>query len=219
MTDARKALDLLGQRRLVAIARGVPAQALPPLALALKAAGVALLELTLDPLAKDPGADLRERLGALEAFAGADFLLGAGTVLSPEDVRAAHEAGARFIVSPHADEEIIRETKALGMLSVPGGRTPTEILRAWRAGADVVKVFPLLPEEADSLRVLRGPLPHIPLLPTGGITLSSIQGFLDAGAYAVAAGEALLPATLVRAGDWASIRALAERFVRIAGRA
>jgi 2-dehydro-3-deoxyphosphogluconate aldolase / (4S)-4-hydroxy-2-oxoglutarate aldolase len=120
-------------------------------------------------------------------------LVGAGTVLTAGEAEMAIAAGARFVLSPSLDIETIRITKKLGAVSIPGAFTATEVLAAWRGGADIVKVFPAS-VGANYLRDLRGPLPQIPLMPTGGVNLQNIREFRAAGAVAYGIGSALVPA-------------------------
>ncbi len=148
--------------------------------------GVRLLEITLN----SPGA-----LGAIRQVAatmGDRLLVGAGTVLTPEEAAAAIGAGARFILSPSLDIATIQETRRFGAVSIPGAFTATEILSAYRNGADIVKVFPAS-VGVHYFRDLRGPLPQIPLMPTGGVNLDNIREFQKAGAVAFGIGSALVP--------------------------
>ena len=146
------------------------------------AGGLCLLEITLTT----PGA-----LNAIRALAGDDELtVGAGTVLTIEDVRRVADAGGRFAMSPVLDPEIVAEAHRLGLLAVPGGGTATEILAAHGTGAHLVKVFPSGPLGGpEFLRKVRGPLPHIPLVPTSGPTADNLGDYLDAGAVAVGMGS------------------------------
>jgi 2-dehydro-3-deoxyphosphogluconate aldolase/(4S)-4-hydroxy-2-oxoglutarate aldolase len=124
---------------------------------------------------------------------GDRLLVGAGTVMTPAEAELAIDAGAKFILSPSLDVETIQVTKELGAVSVPGAFTATEILMAWRNGADIVKVFPAS-VGPSYLRDLRGPLPQIRLMPTGGVNLNNIREFRAAGAVAFGIGSALVPA-------------------------
>ncbi|MCA9751739.1 MAG: bifunctional 4-hydroxy-2-oxoglutarate aldolase/2-dehydro-3-deoxy-phosphogluconate aldolase [Gemmatimonadetes bacterium] len=144
--------------------------------------GLPLLEITLTT----PGA-----LEAIRTLAAdADALVGAGTVLTVDDVRAVAEAGARFAMSPVLDPAVVAEAHRLGMLAIPGGGSATEILAAHRAGAKLVKVFPSGPLGGpDFLRKIRGPLPHIPLVPTSGPAIETFADYVDAGAVAVGVGS------------------------------
>jgi 2-dehydro-3-deoxyphosphogluconate aldolase/(4S)-4-hydroxy-2-oxoglutarate aldolase len=179
------ALQQILQHKIVAILRGCNTDDIPPITEALYEGGVRLLEITLNT----PGA-----LKAIERAAsrmGDRMLIGAGTVLTATEVIDAVNAGARFILSPSLDPGIIQQSRDLGAVSVPGAFTATEILAAYRHGADIVKVFPASVGPAY-FRDMRGPLPHIPLMPTGGLNLDNIRDFQKAGAVAFGIGSALV---------------------------
>ena len=173
----------------IAIARGVDAARVSAIGLALLRGGVSAFELTLN----------EPEDGALEAirevatrFAGSDLLLGAGTVLSVASAQRAVDAGARFIVSPHTDPQLVAWTAKHGIPIFPGAFTTTEILVAWQAGATAVKLFPASVAGPGGLREIRGPLPNIPLIPTGGVSAETAGGFIQAGAVAVGVGGWLI---------------------------
>jgi 2-dehydro-3-deoxyphosphogluconate aldolase / (4S)-4-hydroxy-2-oxoglutarate aldolase len=180
-------LEQILRYKIVAILRGCEPEGVPDIVAALAEGGVRLLEITLN----SPGAlDLIRRVSQTM---GDRLLVGAGTVLTPAEAEMAIDAGARFILSPSLDIETIQITIALGAVSVPGAFTATEILTAWRNGADIVKVFPAS-VGASYLRDIRGPLPQIRLMPTGGVNLGNIREFRAAGAVAYGIGSALVPA-------------------------
>jgi 2-dehydro-3-deoxyphosphogluconate aldolase/(4S)-4-hydroxy-2-oxoglutarate aldolase len=180
-------LEQILRYKIVAILRGCAPERVIEIVAALAEGGVRLLEITLN----SPGAlDLIRRVSETM---GDRLLVGAGTVLTPAEAELAIDAGAKFILSPSLDIETIQVTKELGAVSVPGAFTATEILMAWRNGADIVKVFPAS-VGAPYLRDLRGPLPQIRLMPTGGVNLQNIREFRAAGAVAYGIGSALVPA-------------------------
>ena len=179
-------LEQILRYKIVAILRGCTPERVPDIGAALAEGGVRLLEITLN----SPGAfDLIRRVSVTM---GDRLLVGAGTVLTPAEAEMAIDAGARFILSPSLDPETIGVTKELGAVSIPGAFTPTEILTAWRSGADIVKVFPAS-VGASYIRDIRGPLPQIRLMPTGGVNLGNIREFRAAGAVAYGIGSALVP--------------------------
>ena len=141
------------------------------------------------------------------------FLLGAGTVVDPETARAAVKAGARYIVSPVFRPAVIEASHAAGAAAMPGCFSPTEILAAWDAGADVVKVFPATALGPAYFKDLKGPMPQVRLMPTGGVSLENAAEWIRAGAVAIGVGGALVDAKLVAAGDFAGITERARRFV------
>lgn len=142
------------------------------------------------------------------------FLLGAGTVLDAATARRVVDAGAQFVVSPVFRRETIDACRERGVPAMPGCFTPTEILNAWDAGADIVKVFPATALGPSFLKDIRGPLPHVKLMPTGGVTLDNAGDWIRAGAAAVGVGTALLDAKAIASGDYAVLRQNAERIVR-----
>lgn len=174
----------IARGRVIAIVRGIGPDRILEVAGALVAGGVHAMEVTLN----SPGATASiSRLAA--RYGSGDLLIGAGTVLSQDGLREAHDAGARFIVMPHTDPELIELAMALGMASIPGASTPTEALFAWRAGASAVKAFPASVLGVTFVREMQGPLPMIPLVPTGGVSLESAPDFVRAGAVAVGMGS------------------------------
>jgi 2-dehydro-3-deoxyphosphogluconate aldolase/(4S)-4-hydroxy-2-oxoglutarate aldolase len=180
-------LERILEYKIVAILRGCVPERIPAIAAALAEGGVCLLEITLN----SPGA--LEAIRRVADTMGDKLLVGAGTVLTPAEAEAAIDAGARFILSPSLDIDTIRVTRQRGAVSIPGAFTATEILTAYRNGADIVKVFPAS-VGAAYFRDLRGPLPQIPLMPTGGVNLANIREFRAAGAVAYGIGSALVPA-------------------------
>lgn len=144
---------------------------------------------------------------------GDRVLLGAGTVLDPETARAAILAGAEFLVSPAVNVDVIRMARRYDKLAMPGAFTPTEILTAWEAGADVVKVFPADVLGPAFFRAMRGPLPQVKLMPTGGVDLTTAGEYLKAGAVCLGVGGQLVDAKLVAAGKFDAIRDLAKQYV------
>jgi 2-dehydro-3-deoxyphosphogluconate aldolase/(4S)-4-hydroxy-2-oxoglutarate aldolase len=159
--------------------------------------------------------------GALEVIReakrklGGRVLLGAGTVLDPETARAALLAGAEFIVAPNFNRDVIQLCRRYDKLVMPGAFTPTEVLTAWEAGADIVKVFPADILGPAFFKALRGPLPQVKLMPTGGVDLSNAAEYLKAGAVCLGVGGQLVDPKAVAARDFARITALARQYVEI----
>jgi len=139
--------------------------------------------------------------------------IGAGTVLTTGDVKKALGAGAQYIVSPNFDEKVVALTKKEGAISIPGACTPTEIYRAYKAGGDVIKLFPFVEIGGlDFLKVIRGPFPYINYMLCGGVKLDNISGYLAAGAAGILVGSAIMRRDLVEAADWRSIAEIAGKF-------
>jgi 2-dehydro-3-deoxyphosphogluconate aldolase / (4S)-4-hydroxy-2-oxoglutarate aldolase len=172
----------------VAIARRLSEDEVPAVVDALVRGGIRAFELTLN----EPEDAALRAIGAAAAHverSGSGMVVGVGTVLTIDAGARAVDAGARFLVSPHLDIELIRWAADRGIPMFPGAATPTEILAAWRAGAAAVKVFPASAVGPQFLREMRGPFPDIPLQPTGGITVENAADYIRAGAIAVGMGS------------------------------
>ena len=195
------------------LARAVPKDVLVKGVAAIADAGVTVFESTFDHRREDCVKENAEKIAALVAALGDRMSIGAGTVLSVEEVRAAHDAGASFIVSPDADPDVIAETKRLGMVSIPGAMTPTEIKRAYALGADIVKLFPADDLGYHYIQNLKGPMPHIPLMATGGVNPETIPEFLSRGILAVGTGITIFRPDLVAAEDYEGIKSLASAHI------
>ena len=175
---------------------------------AIRAGGIPILEITLTvPGAINIIADLTRRLGDRA-------LIGAGTVLDADSARACVDAGARFVVSPSLDIATIETCNALDVPVFPGALTPTEVVTAWKAGADAVKIFPANSVGGASyLKSLKAPLPQIEMIPTGGVSLKNVADFIAAGAFALGVGADLVDLAALRRGDAASITDKAKQYV------
>lgn len=191
----------------VAVIRMTDAAKLAKAAAALRKGGVMALEVTMTV----PGAVEIIRAMARDKEPG--VLVGAGTVLDAGTASDVIAAGADFVVSPIADGDIIMACREAEIPVVPGAFTPTEIVAAWRAGADIVKVFPATSLGPQFFRDLSGPLPQIRLMPTGGVTIENAREFLAAGACCVGIGTALLDKKLIDADDWEGLASRARRLV------
>lgn len=139
-----------------------------------------------------------------------ELLVGAGTVLTPDDARRAVDAGARFLVSPVCDPPIIAEAARLGVVSIPGCFTPTEMLAAHRAGADLIKLFPAPPDVAEYITAIRGPLPFLKVFPTAGVSAENVVAVLKAGAAGAGFVRSLFDPKDLAQGDYGAIRRRAE---------
>jgi 2-dehydro-3-deoxyphosphogluconate aldolase/(4S)-4-hydroxy-2-oxoglutarate aldolase len=196
--------------RIVAVIRAASGERLVEVAEALIAGGVDVLEITFTvPRAIDV-------LKRVSETVGDRALVGAGTVLDSETARAALLAGAEFIVSPNLNVDVIRLCRRYDKLVMPGAFTPTEVLAAWEAGADIVKIFPSDSVGPAYLKALHGPFPHIRLMPTGGVDVDNASAYLKAGACALGVGGSLVAKAAVERGDMAAITAMAKRFVDVA---
>ena len=155
---------------------------------------------------------LEDTLAAIRALRDTDMCVGAGTVMSPEEVRLAKEAGASYIISPNTNPAVIRETKSMGLVSIPGAMTPSEVAEAWSLGADLVKLFPAGVLGPAYIKALKAPLKHIPVTAVGGVTPENTPGFLSAGCAGVGVGGNLVSPKLVSEGRWEEITAAARAY-------
>jgi len=191
----------------VAVIRALSKEQLPGIASALLEGGVPAIEVTMST---------PKALAGIEALAdslGDRAIVGVGTVLDAHTCRDAIAAGAQFVVSPVLDEQIIATTKRYGKISIPGAFTPTEILRAWTLGADVVKVFPSTSLGPQYIKDLLAPMPQLRLTPTGGVDLKNAGDWIKAGAACLGVGSSLVTKEALAKSDWGAITANARGFV------
>ena len=197
---------------IVAVVRSPDSQQLVEVVHALAEGGVTVAEITMTvPDALDVVRQVRNSLGDR-------VLLGAGTILDAETARAALLAGAEYLVAPTLNLDVIRLCQRYDKLVMPGAFTPTEILTAWEAGADIVKVFPADAVGPAFFKALRGPLPQVRLMPTGGVDLTTAAAFLKAGACCLGIGSQLVEPRAVAERNFDRIRDLARQYVDIVRR-
>jgi 2-dehydro-3-deoxyphosphogluconate aldolase / (4S)-4-hydroxy-2-oxoglutarate aldolase len=206
MCDAHPILGRIQQTQVIVVVRASKTNGLRTLSGELAALGLGVHEITLTtPGALDCIYDLRTHQEGL--------VVGAGTVLDAQTARDAIIAGAQFIVSPVLDRDVLRVAKEHGVVAIPGALTPSEAHEAWRAGADIVKVFPASVGGPSYIRALRGPFPDLRFLPTGGITVDNATDFLDAGAFAVCLGTSFVCKSALETGDFRQTLQEADRLV------
>ncbi len=202
-------LSRLVDTGIIAVIRADSGETLTRIVDALAKGGVIAAEITFTV----PGAV--EVIRAVRQALGDRVILGAGTVLDPETARVALLAGADFIVGPAVNLEVIQLCRRYDKAVMPGAFTPTEILNAWEAGADIVKVFPAEVGGPPYFKAIRGPLPQVKLMPTGGVTLETASAFLKAGAVCLGVGSALVEPNAVKNGDTDRLQELAAQYVSI----
>ncbi len=201
-------------KKVVAIVRGVYGEDCVRLAQALYEGGITLLEVTFDQSNPDGWHRTTDTITLLTQALGDKMTFGAGTVTSVELVELAKNAGAKFIVSPDAQEDVIKATVAAGMVSMPGALTPTEVTSAHRWGADFVKLFPVTSLGAAYIKALRGPLNHIRLLAVGGVSEKNAGEFLQAGCAGIGVGGQLVNKQWIAEGAFDKITAFAKELVK-----
>jgi 2-dehydro-3-deoxyphosphogluconate aldolase/(4S)-4-hydroxy-2-oxoglutarate aldolase len=208
----QKVLDAIEKHRLISIIRADTRGRVLHVAACLSETGVRLLEVSM--ISPDFDRALRD---LADSF-GDSMILGAGTVLTKVDLQRAIDAGASFIVSQDGNPEVIEKTRAAGLVSLPGAMTPTEAVRARACGADFVKLFPAVSLGPEFVRAMRGPLPELKLVPTGGVQLEHLPAYWQAGAAAVAIGSELVSQSSFDGEDLKALSAKARAFVAAAER-
>ena len=200
--------------RIIAIVRGLEGNHMLGLAGALCEGGITMIEVTFNQAAPEKWHETCDAIRLIsEKFSGR-MLVGAGTVMTVEQLNLAREAGAKYIISPDTNPEIIRATKKLGLASFPGAMTPSECVTAYNAGADAVKVFPAGQLGSAYIKAIRAPLSHIPMLAVGGVNEKNAAEFIKAGCIGLGVGGMLVNAELARNGEFDKITALAREYIK-----
>jgi Entner-Doudoroff aldolase len=207
---SEQVIERIESGRIVAILRGDFGGREVEIVDALVGAGITAVETTLN----SPGAF--DSINRLAARFGSRIAVGAGTVLRPEEVERAAGAGARFIVSPNLNARVIDITKRLRLVSLPGCFTPSEIVEALSLGADAVKLFPAQSLGPGFIKAMRGPLPNVRMIPTGGVTPEAARAYIDAGAWALGVGSELVGKEVMNDADFESLRRRAADFAEAA---
>ncbi len=211
-----EAIRIIEREKLVMIVRGVPAEQMIPLAEAMYRGGVRVMECTFDASEKTPDIETAATIGRLAKHFEGRMLIGAGTVIKESQVELTAKNGGRFIVSPDTSESVIRKTKQLGLVSLPGAFTPSEATAAHRAGADFVKLFPISNIGAAYLKAIKAPLSHIKFLAVGGVRLENMADYLAAGASGFGIGVTDADKKALAEGNYAAIEEKCRAYVAIA---
>jgi len=207
--SSQRALHTLLDTKIIAIVRSPSSTELVQVARALLDGGIRAIEVTLTvPRAAKVLEQIAEELGQ-------EIVLGAGTVLDAETARLAILAGAEFIVAPNTNAAVIRVCRRYSRLAIPGAFTPTEVVRAWELGADIVKVFPAEIGGPAYIRALKAPLPQVRLMPTGGVNLQTAADFLKAGACCLGIGAQLVEPRAIAERNFSRITELAQQYVAL----
>ena len=205
-------LEYVKERKIVAIVRGLSPEYLIRLGHAFEEGGIGLMEVTYNQSAPETWKDTARGIEAVEKEFGDRLLVGAGTVITLEQVSMTYNAGGHCLVTPTTQPEIIRAGKAVGLGLYPGAFTPSEILAAYEAGADAVKVFPASCLGPGYIKAIRAPLSHIPLMAVGGVNEKNAADFIKAGCVGLGVGGNLVNKEWIRNGEWEKITALAKEF-------
>ena len=206
-------INEIKKQKIIAIMRGLSTDEAVKTAKALYEGGITLVEVTFNQKAPETFVDTAAAIKAIKEEMGDKMLVGAGTVTSPELVKLAAEAGALYIISPDTDVAVIKTTKELGLVSLPGAYTPTEAKVAYNAGADFVKLFPCVGNAPAYVKAVCAPLNHINFLAVGGVNADNAADFLKAGALGVGVGGNLVNKEWIKNGEFDKIIAEAKKYV------
>ncbi len=207
-------IEAVRRERLVVIVRGVAREQLIPTAEAMYKGGIRLLEITFSQNGSTSDRETADNIKMLAEAMKGRMYIGAGTVTKPEQVELVKSAGGLFIISPDTCEAVIKKTRELGLVSMPGALTPTEAMNAHRAGADFVKLFPVLDLGPSYVKAVRAPLSGIEFLAVGGVELTNIKEFLKVGVSGFGIGSSIVRQDLIKAGSFDEITALAAEYVK-----
>ena len=206
-------IDLIEKEKIIAIVRGAEPEQCEAVAKALYAGGIRLMEITYDQKRPESWQATANTIGALAREYEGRMFVGAGTVTSPELVELTAKAGGAFIISPDTDVAVIKKTRELGLVSMPGAMTPSEIKTAHNAGADFVKLFPVGSLGAGYLKAVKAPLSHIKIMAVGGVNEENAAEFLKAGAAGLGVGGNLAKKAWIEAGEYDRLTAAAKALV------
>ncbi len=208
-------MNIIEKEKLIVIFRGVKKEQLSKLLPALYQGGVRIIEIAFNHSDPNTAETTCELIKTAKELMGDKIFVGAGTVINAGLVAKAYKAGAEFIFSPNTNKEVIKLTKQLGMLSIPGAFTPSEMVEAYEAGADVVKLFPITENEVGYVKNITRPLSHIPFICVGGVDIDKIPLYMEAGAIGVGTGISILKPELLASEDWDAISDLARRHIDV----
>ena len=209
----KELINIIDNEKLIVIVRGVAREDLIPLAEAMYEGGVRLLEITYSANGSVSDEETANRIKMLSEHFAERMYIGAGTVLTERQVELTHAAGGRFIISPDANPAVIKKTCSLGLISMPGALTPTEIQSAHNAGAHYVKLFPIGNLGTGYVKAVKAPLSHIKMLAVGGVDLSNIADYKKIGISGFGIGTSITDKSLIAAKDFAGITDLARKYV------
>lgn len=215
MIMENKILNIIIKEKIVGIIRGVPSAYILQTIQALYDGGIRCVEIAIDHKTKESIENTYACIKlASEKFAD-KMLIGAGTILTVEEIKKTSSLGALYMISPNTDEAVIKETKKMGLVSMPGAMSPSEITDAYTWGADIVKVFPAGYLGTSYFKAMQGPLGHIPLMAVGGINAENLADFMKAGAVGAGIGGNLANVNWIKEGKFAEITATAKEMVAI----
>ena len=201
-------------KKIIAIIRGMDPEICVKLAEAFYRGGINMVEVTFNQAKPEEFYKTADAIKAIREKFDGKIYVGAGTVITQEQLKMAAEAGAQYIISPSVDVEIIKKTVEMGLVSMPGAMTPTEIVTAYNAGADFVKVFPIGDLGASYMKAVKAPLSHIPMLAVGGVNPENVSEFIKAGAVGAGVGGNLTNKAWIAAGEYDKITEVAATLIK-----
>ena len=210
---SKRILNTILEEKIVAIIRGISSDRIIDLVTVLHKGGINCIEITFDQTSPEAMEDTLRSIMKIKNHFGDKCLVGAGTVMTSKQVHQAVEAGAEYIISPNVDEEVIKETKNLGKISIPGAFTASEVAMAYKYGADIVKLFPAGIFGSDYIKAIKAPLKHVPVIAVGGVTPKNCIEFIKAGAVGVGVGGNLVSEKLLNENRYDEIQAIAREYV------
>lgn len=209
----KRLIEEIENEKIIVIVRGVERNKLIPIAEAMYRGGIKFLEITYSANGEVSDEETKENIRLLANHFGGRLHIGAGTVLTEKQAELTKQAGGEFVISPDTNPKVIKRTKELRMVSMPGALTPSEIQLAHISGADFVKLFPVSNLGIDYVRAVKAPLSHIRLLAVGGVDLSNIPGYLDIGVCGFGIGSNIVSGKLIGQNDYKGLEELAKKYV------
>jgi len=209
---SKEVLNKILEGKIIAIVRGIPSDEVVGLADALVKGGISCIEVTFDQSSEEKAQDTLKAISNIHKALGDKVCVGAGTVMTVEQVEAAAAAGAEYMISPNTNAAVIKRTKELDKVSIPGAMTPSEVAQAYELGADIVKMFPAGVLGCAYIKAVKAPLKHIPVTAVGGVNPGNCADFIRAGAVGVGVGGNLVSPQLVKEGRFDEITAIAKSY-------
>ena len=210
-----KVIEAIEKYKIITIVRGISSDKLIPLAQAMYDGGIRLLEVTYSADGSISDEETAKNIETLSKQFEGRMFIGAGTVITEKQVELTKASGGKFIISPDTYENVIKKTRELDLISMPGALTPSEIQSAHRYGADYVKMFPITNMGTEYVKAVKAPLSHIKLLAVGGINEKNMEEYLNAGITGFGVGSNIVNTKLVNAGNYSAITELAKKYAGV----
>lgn len=208
-------INTIGKEKIIVIVRGVEKEKLIPLAEAMYQGGIRLLEITYSADGKVSDEETAENIQMLAKYFDGKMYIGAGTVLTEKQVELTACAGGKFIISPDTCPQVIEKTRELGLVSIPGAVTPSEMQIAHRNGADFIKIFPITTFGSSYVKAVKAPLSHLKMIAVGGIDENNIAGYLESGISGFGLGSNIIDRKKISENDWLGITELAKKYLKL----